>query len=60
MTSSLINVWTPDGTWVGSFITEQYARDWVLNNGFKIEDCEISTRRYVREDPRKTEQEQAS
>jgi len=60
MPTELINVWTPDGTWVGSFITENYARDWVTNNGFKIEDCEISTRRYVREDSRLEQKEETA
>lgn len=57
MTTPLFNVWLPDGTWVGSFINEKYARDWVTNQGHKIEDCEISTRRYVREDARQQPKE---
>lgn len=57
MTSPLTNVWLPDGTWVGSFITEEFAREWITNQGYKTEDCEISTRRYVREDARQEPEE---
>ena len=59
MTTPLFNVWLPDGTWVGSFISEKYARDWVTNQGLKTKDCEVSTRRYVREDARPEQKEQA-
>jgi hypothetical protein len=54
MTEPLINAWYPDGTWVGSFVSAEYAKEWLTNAGYKIDECEVSNRRYVR--PEKKEE----
>jgi hypothetical protein len=50
MTRQVVNAWYPDGTWVGSFMNTDYARNWLTSRGYDVDQCEISYRRYIRKD----------
>lgn len=42
------NLYLPDGSWVGQFMDEATAKAWAKSKGYKVSDCEISTRKVVR------------
>ncbi len=44
----MVSVYLPDGIWAGQFMSEQIAKDWLKSKGYKVADCEISTRRVDR------------
>lgn len=48
MFNSLRNLFLPDGTWAGQFIDEETAAAWAKKQGYKLADCEISTRKVER------------
>lgn len=50
--TSMRNLYLPDGSWAGQFMDEVTAVNWAKKQGHKLKDCEISTRKVVREDSR--------
>jgi hypothetical protein len=42
------NLYLPNGEWVGQFIDEATAKAWAKSKGYKVSECEISTRKVVR------------
>lgn len=42
---SLVNLFLPDGKWVGQFMDQATAERWVKANGYKLSEVEISKRR---------------
>lgn len=48
MSFEMVNVFLPDGNWAGQFMNEQIAKDWLKSKGYKLAECEISTRRVDR------------
>lgn len=42
---SLVNLFLPDGKWVGQFMDKATAERWVKANGYKLDEVEISKRR---------------
>jgi len=41
----LVNVFDEQGVWVGEFINEGVAKDWLKKHNFDTTKCEISKRR---------------
>lgn len=41
----LVNVFDEQGVWVGEFINESVAKDWLKKHDFDVTKCEISKRR---------------
>jgi predicted secreted protein len=56
MNYEMVSVYLPDGIWVGQFMNEQLAKDWLKAKGYKLAECEISTRRVDRK-TRKAQEE---
>jgi predicted secreted protein len=56
MNYEMVSVYLPDGMWVGQFMNEQLAKDWLKAKGYKLAECEISTRRVDRK-TRKAQEE---
>jgi hypothetical protein len=56
MNYEMVSVYLPDGNWVGQFMSEQLAKDWLKSKGYKPAECEISTRRVDRK-TRKAQEE---
>jgi hypothetical protein len=56
MNYEMVSVYLPDGIWVGQFMNEQLAKDWLKSKGYKPAECEISTRRVDRK-TRKAQEE---
>jgi|Wag4MinimDraft_19_1082662.scaffolds.fasta_scaffold79680_2 hypothetical protein len=56
MNYEMVSVYLPDGIWVGQFMNEQLAKDWLKSKGYKLAECEISTRRVDRK-TRKAQEE---
>jgi predicted secreted protein len=56
MNYEMVSVYLPDGIWVGQFMNEQLAKDWLKAKGYKLSECEISTRRVDRK-TRKAQEE---
>lgn len=46
------NLYLPDGTWAGQFMDEATAKAWATKQGYKLSECEISTRKVDRGDYR--------
>jgi hypothetical protein len=46
--TSMRNLYLPDGTWAGQFIDGATAEAWAKKQGYKISECEISTRKVDR------------
>lgn len=40
-----LNVYLPDGEWVGFFYQRAFAIDYLRKNGYNPDECEISKRR---------------
>lgn len=56
MNYEMVSVYLPDGIWAGQFMNEQLAKDWLKSKGYKLAECEISTRRVDRK-TRKAQEE---
>ena len=41
----LVNVFNEQGVWLGEFINEEVAKDWLKKHEFDATKCEISKRR---------------
>lgn len=52
----MVSVYLPDGIWAGQFMSEEIAKDWLKSKGYKVAECEISTRRVDRK-TRKAQEE---
>jgi hypothetical protein len=46
--TSMRNLYLPDGTWAGQFIDGATAEAWAKKQGYKLSECEISTRKVDR------------
>lgn len=42
------NLYLPSGEWAGQFMDEATAKAWAKSKGYKVSDCEISSRKVVR------------